>query len=250
MLPCQALIDQDPLLYIDVTEALRRGIGKVLYADETACLIGFPHGDKPVTEFTALCGDLDAAKLVFPLLPWEREILVAVHEEHCISYLKAHYPVKPFLGEAFHQMVYLEPTPLSLPDTSFAIRALDVSYFSQVAAIHKDEDEGYLRERLESGVMLGAFDGDTLAGFIGIHGEGSMGLLQVRPDYRRRGIGKLLEIHMINRSLALGQTPYGSVLTTNAASLALQHSIGMTPSAPTFHWLFNEPLPKGAVSHG
>ncbi len=65
MLPCQALIDKDPLLYIDVTEALRRDIGKVLYADETACLIGFPHGDGPATEFTTLCGDLDAAKRVF-----------------------------------------------------------------------------------------------------------------------------------------------------------------------------------------
>lgn len=250
MLPCQAVIDRDPLLYIDVTEALRRGIGQVLYADEGACLIGFPHGDKPVTEFTSLCADLDAAKRVFPRLPWEREILVAVHEEHCVPYLNDAYPVKPFLGEAFHQMAYLAETPPALPDSSFSVKVLDVSYLPQVAAIHKEEDPEYLRERLESGVMLGAFDGGVLAGFIGVHGEGSMGLLQVRPDYRRRGLGKLLELHQIRHHLDRGEIPYGSVLTTNAASLALQRSIGMTPSAPTFHWLFNEPLQKGDVSHG
>lgn len=250
MLPCQAVIDRDPLLYVDVTEALRRGIGQVLYADEAACLIGFPHGDKPITEFTTLCADLDAAKRVFPRLPWEREILVGVHEEHCVPYLNGHYPVKPFLGEAFHQMVYRQPAPPPLPDSPFAVRTLDASYFPQVAAIHKEEDPEYLRERLETGVMLGAFDGEVLAGFIGVHGEGSMGLLQVRPDYRRRGLGKLLELHQIRRHLEQGETPYGSVLTTNAASLALQRSVGMTFSAPTFHWLFNEPLLKGAVSHG
>ncbi len=106
--------------------------------------------------------------------------------------------------------------------------------------LHKDEDEGYLRDRLESGVMLGAFDGDILIGFIGVHGEGAMGLLQVHPDYRRRGVGKLLEAHQINHHLAWGETPYGSVLTANTSSLALQRSLGMTASVPTFHWFFNE----------
>lgn len=250
MLPCQAVLDRDPLLYIDVAEALRREIGQVLYADEGGCLIGFPHGEKPITEFTTLCGDLNAAKRVFPRLPWEREILVAVHEEHCLPYLWQNYPVKPFLGETFHQMAYLKPTPPPLPDSPFAVRPLDVSHFDRVAAIHKDEDRSYLLERLGSGVMLGAFDGDILAGFIGVHAEGAMGLLQVHPDYRCRGVGKLLELHQICRHLAQGETPYGSVLTTNTASLSLQRSIGMTPSVPTFHWLFNEPLPKGAVSHG
>lgn len=250
MLPCQAVLDRDPLLYIDITEALRREIGQVLYADEAACLIGFPHGDEPITEFTTLCGDLDAATRIFPRLPWEREILVAVHEEHCLPYLRENYRVKPFLGEAFHQMAYLQPTPPPLPDSPFAVRFLDVSYLPQVTAIHKDEDAEYLRDRLETGVMLGAFDGGALIGFIGVHAEGSMGLLQVHPDYRQRGIGKLLELHQINRHLARGETPYGSVLTTNEASLALQRSVGMTPSVPTFHWLFNEPLPKGAAIHG
>lgn len=250
MLPCQPVIERDPLLYIDVTEAIRRGIGEVLFADDTACLIGFPHGDEPITEFTTLCGDLDAAERVFPRLPWERDILIAVHEEHCLPYLRGNYRVKPFLGEVFYQIAYLEQTPPTLPDSPFAVKPLDVSYLPQVAAIHRDEDEEYLRNRLETGVMLGAFDGELLVGFIGVHAEGSMGLLQVRPDYRRRGIGKLLEFHQINRHLARGETPYGSVLTTNEASLALQRSLGMTPSVPTFHWFFNEPLQKGAAFYG
>ncbi|MFQ7452543.1 MAG: GNAT family N-acetyltransferase [Flavonifractor plautii] len=38
--------------------------------------------------------------------------------------------------------------------------------------------------------MLGAFVDGTLAGFAGFHGEGSIGLLEVLPAYRRRGLGK------------------------------------------------------------
>lgn len=239
MLPCQALIDKDPLLYIDITEALRRGIGQVLYADEAACLIGFPHGDAPATEFTTLCGDLDAAKRVFSLLPWSEDILFGVHEDFCLPYLQETYHVKPFLGESFYQVAYLGTDPVPVPESSFPVVPLTPVHLEQVAALHKGEEASYLLDRLESGVMLGAFDGGTLVGFIGIHGEGSVGLLQVRPDYRRRGIGKLLEAHMINRSLALGQTPYGSVLTDNEPSLALQRSLGMTISANTFHWLCN-----------
>lgn len=237
MLPCQALIDRDPLLYIDVIEALRRDIGKVLYADETACLIGFPHGNSPATEFTTLCGDLDAARRVFSLLPWSEDILFGVHEDFCLPYLQEAYHVKPFLGEDFYQVAYLGTGPITVPESPFPVVSLTPAHLEQVAAIHKGEEASYLLDRLESGVMLGAFDGDTLVGFIGIHGEGSVGLLQVHPDYRRRGIGKLLEAHMINRSLALGQTPYGSVLTDNGPSLALQRSLGMTISANTFHWL-------------
>lgn len=239
MLPCQALIDRDPLLYIDVTEALRRDIGKVLYADETACLICFPHGVYPATEFTTLCGDLDAAKRVFSKLPWSENILFGAHEDFCLPYLQETYHVKPFLGESFYQVAYLGTDPIAVPESPFPVVPLTPAHLEQVAAIHKDEEASYLLDRLESGVMLGAFDGDTLVGFVGIHGEGSVGLLQVRPDYRRHGIGKLLEAHMVNRSLALGQTPYGSVLTDNEASLALQRSLGMTISVNTFHWLCN-----------
>lgn len=240
MLPCQAVIDRDPLLYVDLTEALGRGICQVLYADEGACLLGFPHDGKPITEFTTLCADAEAAQRVFAKLPWERSLLFAVHEEHCLPVLRETYHVQPFLGEAFHQMAYLSKAPVPLPDSPFPVRPLDNSWLPQVAAIHKEEDPEYLAERLEAGVMLGAFDGEVLAGFIGVHAEGSMGLLQVHPDYRRRGIGKLLEAHQINRHLARGETPYGSVLTTNVSSLALQRSLGMTASAPSFHWFFND----------
>lgn len=235
--PCRSIIDSDPLLYIDVTEALRRNIGKILYADETSCLIGFPHGDAPITEFTTLCGSQHAARRLADKLPWDKDILVAVHEDFFADCLFERFPIKTFLGERFYQVAYLRPDPVPIPESPFTVAPLTPTHLEQVTALHKGEEASYLLDRLESGVMLGAFDGDTLAGIIGIHGEGALGLLQVHPDYRRRGIGKLLEAHQINRLLALGHIPYASVLTDNVASLALQRSLGMTNSVPSFRWL-------------
>ncbi len=237
MLPCQALIDNEPLLYIDITESLRHSVGKVLYASETACLIGFPHKSGPITEFTTLCGSQDAARHLADMLPWDENVLVTAHEDFFADYLLEHFPAKPFLGERFYRVAYLKPNPIAIPESSFSVAPLAPIHLKRVAELHKTEEESYLLDRLEANVMLGAFDGDTLAGFIGIHNEGCMGLLHVHPHYRRRGIGKLLETHMIDRLLSLGQIPYGSVLADNVASLALQRSLGMTVSVFTFRCL-------------
>ncbi len=237
--PYREVLERDPVLYIDLIEALRRGIGQVLYADEGACLVGFPHGDRPVTEFTTLCADLAAARRVFARLPWERDILFAVHEPPTLSYVREHHPVLPFLGERFYQAAYLNQEPPSIPSSPFSVLPLTPNSLEDVAQIHPSEEKEYLLDRLNAGVMLGALEGETLAGIIGIHGEGSMGLLEVRPDYRRRGVAALLEAHMICRLLAQGETPYGSVRTDNVPSLALQRSLGMTFSSPSFHWLTN-----------
>ena len=49
----------------------------------------------------------------------------------------------------------------------------------------------HIRQAIGAG-MLGAFVDGTLAGFAGFHGEGSIGLLEVLPAYRRRGLGEAL----------------------------------------------------------
>ena len=38
-------------------------------------------------------------------------------------------------------------------------------------------------------MFFGAFVDGQLAGFVGEHSEGSMGMLEIFPAYRRRGLG-------------------------------------------------------------
>ena len=85
--------------------------------------------------------------------------------------------------------------------------------------------------------MYGIFVEDELAGFIGEHDEGSMGMLEVFPAYRRQGLGLALESFQINRILEEGRMPYDQVILGNEKSLSLQKKLGMTITKDTVTWL-------------
>ena len=103
-----------------------------------------------------------------------------------------------------------------------------------------DDDEDYIKSRIEYG-MLGAFDENgNCAGFIGFHGEGSMGLLKVLPEYQRRGIGIALEAKNLNRRLSEGRIPFGHVVVGNEKSKGLQNKIGMEFSKKIVTWIFSD----------
>ena len=76
-------------------------------------------------------------------------------------------------------------------------------------------------------VLLG-YDQGHLVGFIGEHLEGSMGILYVLPEYRRRGFGTALQTCFIARTMEKGFVPFGQVEKDNQKSLRLQEKIGMT----------------------
>jgi ribosomal protein S18 acetylase RimI-like enzyme len=76
-----------------------------------------------------------------------------------------------------------------------------------------------------------------LAGFAGEHEEGSLGMLEVLPQYRRRHIGKALATYIINWSLERGQIPYSQAKSDNTASLALQDQLGTCCAKGQLYWM-------------
>ena len=88
-------------------------------------------------------------------------------------------------------------------------------------------------------VLLG-YDGDRLVGYIGEHPEGSMGLLYVFPEYRRRGFGAALQTHYIVKTMENGFVPFGQVEKDNRNSLKLQEKIGMTRSDNLIVWMWKQ----------
>lgn len=86
--------------------------------------------------------------------------------------------------------------------------------------------------------LLLGYVGDRLAGFIGEHLEGSMGLLYVFPEFRRRGLGAALEKRYIARTMDRGFVPFGQVEKNNLESLMLQKKLGMTQSDKLTWWMW------------
>ena len=64
-----------------------------------------------------------------------------------------------------------------------------------------------------------------------------MGMLEVFPEYRRRGIGEYLTLAYASRLLARGRVPWSQVIAGNDASLAMQLKWGFTVAPERIAWL-------------
>ena len=87
------------------------------------------------------------------------------------------------------------------------------------------------------GNLFCAFSGREFVGFCGNHLDGSLGLLDIFPEYQRRGYGEQLERFMINEMLDRGEIPYGEVVLGNTASVRLQEKLGFDISQEIITWL-------------
>ncbi len=217
---------RDPVYYAGLLDMLEAQETRLLYAAEDGLLLytGWLNGISARSE--------TAIRTMLPLIIGDD---VLAFEDMLYAPLEA-------LGFCRDMLCYpcrymgAEPLPVALP-AGVEIRPLTHEHDDFVRAHyhHGEGDADYMRSRIDEG-MLGLFENGALAGFIGVHGGGEMGLLEVLPAYRRKGYAQLLEKQMINHRLSRGRVPHGEVETWNEASMALQKKLGMTFSECTCAW--------------
>ena len=118
------------------------------------------------------------------------------------------------------------------------IRLLTKDNSADAGKLHEwPNDLEYFYERVESGNVFGAFIGDKLAGVIGIHSEGSIGMLYVDENYRKMKLGMALETYMFNQAIEKGWIPYGQVIIDNDKSFKLQEKMGLYCSKDSVYWM-------------
>lgn len=91
------------------------------------------------------------------------------------------------------------------------------------------------RDRARGGLFAGHDAEGAFVGYMGTHDDGSMGILEVFPEYRRRGYAEEMERFILAKVLADGGTPFCQIAEDNAASLALQRKLGLV-AAPGYVW--------------
>ncbi|MCB5478219.1 GNAT family N-acetyltransferase [Roseburia faecis] len=118
------------------------------------------------------------------------------------------------------------------------MRRLQREDFPQVVSFyHGCCDEDYLRSRIQDGMLVGAFYDEKLAGFIGQHCEGSIGMLMVAPKFQRRHIAMTLETYAANCMLEQGKIPFAQIITDNEKSKRLQEKEGFCLSRDKIFWM-------------
>lgn len=215
---------------IDIDELLRRpGEGRLLYQGPEGRIARW--GDDGV-----IVSDLeDGPALVAQL----RRLGLDRGGLFCLRGAGAEYAIHTLGLETEQpctQWVYTAPQPPQLPRED--VRPLTEDFAARCAAIYHpgSDDPSYMLDRIRAGRLWGLFRQGELAGFIGTHHEGSMGILNVLPAYRRQGLAAALESWLIGWQLARGWTPYCHVYADNAASHALQAHLGLTPAPEPVLW--------------
>ena len=225
-----AYLGRDPLFYMDMLEPLRRGTAELLYAEEDGVLLCESGG----IHMMSAAGPA-AAERCFALL--SRCAMLVGHE----LWYKAEAVRRFGLHEEqiCYQAAWLAPEPPAAAPFGGELRLLgeEMAQWVYDHYSHPFGGVAYMQEALRRG-MLGAFVDGACAGFAGFHEEGSIGMLEVLPAYRRRGVGEALLRGAVRLALERGQYAFGQVFTDNQASLALQRKVGVSVSRERLFWLF------------
>ena len=220
-------VSRDALGYGYLLDFYRRG-ARVCWLDEAGVVlrddryrISYTGGDVP-----ADLAELNGPGLVLTDSGALKEHLSAVHPDWMVmDFSQAYYLQKE--PPRVQARPGVSVRPLTLEDMDFVLE----NYHNPGAY------ESHIRQRIAEGMLGGLVDGE-LAGFAGIHQEGALGMLEVLPQFRRRGLAEVLEAAIIARQLERGRFPYCHVRRGNTASEALQRKLGLTfDENRTLYWL-------------
>lgn len=228
---CEAWLKKKKLHHMDMIELIRRGHAVLCDFTEGGALLQ----DKKSGAYLHTCTDRESGTRLLDCLPASREpVMFVTHQECMRDVVEEKYGLRQH--NSCVQAVYTRGVRLPVrPDAD--IRQLDVSWTGLIRQHYKlVQDEAYIRRALADGVMYGIFEQGELAGFIGMHEEGSMGMLEVFPEYRGRGYAVQLESHAVNRFLQSGFTPYCQVFDDNEISIRLQKKLGLYVTQEKVCW--------------
>lgn len=162
--------------------------------------------------------------------------LVLVEDPDTAKVMEGGRPVFPC-----HQMIYTKKEPPVVHNPAVATRMLTQDDVAFVVENYHNPGayESHIRRRIQEGMVGGMIDGQ-LSGFAGVHEEGCIGMLEVVPQFRRRGVAEVLEAQVIAMQMERGKWPYVHVLVGNTASEHLQKKLGLTVDETLLYWAFNK----------
>lgn len=227
------MLSNNFLLNVDMLECIRRGSAEILSASNQGVFLI----DLPSKIYMLSSNNNEISKKFINMLPDDFNI-IAVHDKFSFDLLTEKYVFSETM--TCYNTVYTKKIPISFDKSMVVIKPLTIEYKNNVINSYSKMDivdVSYIENRLNADVMLGAFINNNLYGFIGVHEEGSIGMLEVFPEYKGKGIGSALQIAATNAALALKRYPYGQVVETNIASTALQKKLGFELSKKKVYWL-------------
>lgn len=225
------ILKRNFLLNVDMLQCIRRGSADILYTLNNSVVL------MDTLSETCMIYMEEKNEEVLKVIPKDCS-LFACHDEHSYSLIKNNFKIESEMKCC--NVVYTKKENIIIPSNNIIIKLIDSQYEKLIIDYYaktKIAEESYVKERIRNNKVFGAFIDNVLCGFIGIHAEGSIGMLEVFPEHRRKHIGMYLQGFLINNALANGDYPYGQVVENNIPSLKLQKKLGLEISKNYLYWL-------------
>lgn len=157
------------------------------------------------------------------------------HQNFGADYLQARFNLNDRF--ACQNAYYSKKTPIIFKQT-LMMKPLSIADLDFVAThYHTPVGREYICARLQSGVVIGAFEHDECVGFIGEHDEGSMGMLEILPKFQRHGYASQCLCYKVNQVLAQQRIPFSQIALDNDASRALHLKLGFVLASQPTYWM-------------
>lgn len=209
--------------------ALERGTATVLALAEGALL-----AHDPSFEGHMLCWD-DEAAARHMLHGFQADVLLMMEHATLAGEATA---IHSFTGGMVcHSCAYLSDAPMPVAKP-VALRLLRPKDQPMVNTLHREAGPALIAYALLEGRLFGGWMGRDLVGFVGYHEEGSLGMLYVLEQHRRKGYAQAMEAQLINRCLKRGSRAFGQIKVGNEASFRLHRGMGYTiaDTPGSWHW--------------
>jgi len=220
---------KNPLLHMGMIDPIRRGTADIMYAEIDGVLI---KEQKSNAYMLSVDNFEKGQGLINSILKCN---LIVAHQKFMVDYISNRFGLSEKLECV--QAVYMDKTKIQIHG-ELEIRQLDQNQIEVILEHYNKISNNEIEELLKNGNLFGGYKNDVLIGFIGNHLEGSIGLLEIFPEYRRLGYGATLESYMINKTLKDGLVPFAQVEIENKKSIALQKKLGFKISEDRLYWIY------------
>ena len=227
------LLMKDFMLTVDMLEPIRRGSAKIIYLSSKGILIY----EKVSKAYMMYALDEKTTKNIVNMIPKDAELIVG-HKELDFRLLEDRF--KLYEKMVCFNVIYTKEKPIDIGNSEVTIKLLSEDYAYKVSEVYSKSItvlDWYVEDRIINYAVYGAFIDGNLCGFIGYHKEGSIGMLEVLPEYRGRGIALRLQAVATNERIKSGAYAYGQVIEENIKSLNLQKKLGYEISEDKVYWL-------------
>lgn len=219
-----------PMLHMGMIEPIRKNTAQVLYAEIDGVLMK----ELKSNAYMISVDDFDKGRELIELI--SECNLILVHQEFMVDYIADKFKLVEQLDCI--QVVYTSKNKLKVNE-ELEVRLLKLEHLETVLEHYDKLPKTEIIELIKSESLYGGYKDGVLVGFVGNHLEGSMGLLEIFPAYRRKGYATALESHLVNQLLYKGLVPFGQVLYNNENSIALHKKLGFEISKERLYWVFN-----------